>query len=114
MSTLVLMDHVSCVCCVLSHLSHVQLFVTPWTVACQAPVSVGFSRQILESEVKWVVISYSRGPVLLMSPALAGGIKLPSRDPGIKPVPLMCPALAGRFFTTSATWIISVSNLLQY
>ena len=26
-------------------LSHVQLFVTPWTVACQAPLSVGFSRQ---------------------------------------------------------------------
>ena len=26
-------------------LSHVQLFVTPWTVACQAPLSLGFSRQ---------------------------------------------------------------------
>ena len=26
-------------------LSHVQLFVTPWTVACQAPLSMGFSRQ---------------------------------------------------------------------
>ena len=26
-------------------LSHVQLFVTPWTVARQAPLSVGFSRQ---------------------------------------------------------------------
>ena len=26
-------------------LSHVQLFVTPWTVAYQAPHSVGFSRQ---------------------------------------------------------------------
>ena len=26
-------------------LSHVQLFATPWTVACQAPSSVGFSRQ---------------------------------------------------------------------
>ena len=25
-------------------------------------------------------------------------------DPGIKPVSLMFPALAGRFFTTSATW----------
>ena len=28
-----------------SQLSHVQLFVTPWTVACQAPLSIGFSRQ---------------------------------------------------------------------
>ena len=26
-------------------LSHVQLFVTPWTVALQAPLSMGFSRQ---------------------------------------------------------------------
>ena len=31
-------------CCVLSCFSCVQLFVTPWTVACQAPVSVGCSR----------------------------------------------------------------------
>ena len=26
-------------------LSHVQLFETPWTVACQAPLSMEFSRQ---------------------------------------------------------------------
>jgi len=26
-------------------LSHVRLFVTPWTVAHQAPLSMGFSRQ---------------------------------------------------------------------
>ena len=26
-------------------LSRVQLFATPWTVACQAPPSLGFSRQ---------------------------------------------------------------------
>ena len=26
-------------------LSHVRLFVTPWTVARQAPLSMGFSRQ---------------------------------------------------------------------
>ena len=25
--------------------SHVQLFVTSWTIACQAPLSMGFSRQ---------------------------------------------------------------------
>ena len=25
-------------------------------------------------------------------------------DPGMEPTPLMCPALAGRFFNTSATW----------
>ena len=26
-------------------LRHVRLFATPWTVACQAPPSMGFSRQ---------------------------------------------------------------------
>ena len=31
--------------CVLSRFSHVQLFVTPWTIAHQAPLSMGFSRQ---------------------------------------------------------------------
>ena len=31
-------------CMLLSCFSHVQLFVTLWTVACQAPVSMGFSR----------------------------------------------------------------------
>ena len=30
--------------CVPSRFSHVQLFVTPWTVACQAPLSMRFSR----------------------------------------------------------------------
>jgi len=29
----------------LSHFSHVQLFATLWTVAHQAPLSLGFSRQ---------------------------------------------------------------------
>ena len=33
------------VVCVLSRFSHVQLFATVWTVAHQAPLSVGFSRQ---------------------------------------------------------------------
>ena len=29
----------------LSHFSHVRLFATPWIVAHQAPLSMGFSRQ---------------------------------------------------------------------
>ena len=36
--------------------SRVQLFVTPWTVAYQAPLSVGFSQKELEG----VAISFSR------------------------------------------------------
>ena len=39
--------------CMLSHFSHVRLFATPWTVACQAPRSTGFSRQ------EWRVIDQS-------------------------------------------------------
>ena len=31
--------------CMLSRFSHVCLFATPWTAACQAPLSMGFSRQ---------------------------------------------------------------------
>ena len=31
--------------CLLSHFSHVRLFTISWTVAQQAPLSVGFSRQ---------------------------------------------------------------------
>ena len=37
-----------CVCIyiyMLSCFSHVRVFVTPWTVAHQAPLSMGFSRQ---------------------------------------------------------------------
>ena len=34
-----------CNACMLSCLSRVQLFATPWTVACQASPSMGFSRQ---------------------------------------------------------------------
>ena len=43
---------------VIQLLSRVQFFVTPWTVACQAPLSMEFLQaRILE----WVAISYSRG-----------------------------------------------------
>ena len=31
--------------CVLSRFSHVQLCATLWTVACQAPLSMGWSKQ---------------------------------------------------------------------
>ena len=31
--------------CVLSCFSHVQFVFTLWTIACQAPLSMGFSRQ---------------------------------------------------------------------
>ena len=39
------LDHKESCVCAPSHFSHVWLFVTPWTVAHQAPLSKGFSRQ---------------------------------------------------------------------
>ena len=39
-------------------LSCVRLFVTPWTVACQAPLSMG----ILQARIlEWVAVPFSRG-----------------------------------------------------
>ena len=69
----------------LSCFSRVQLFATLWTVARQAPLSMGFSRQ-----------EYWSG---LTCPPPGD---LP--DPGMKPVPLMYLALAGGFFTISTIW----------
>ena len=59
--------------------AHVQLFVTPWTVAHQAPLSMGFSKQEYWS-----------------------GLPFPPPgdppNPGIKPH-LLCLLQAGSFFT---------------
>ena len=39
-------------------LSHVRLFTTPWTIACQAPLSIG----ILQARIlEWVAMPSSRG-----------------------------------------------------
>ena len=35
-------------------LSHVRLFATPWTVACRAPLSMGFSRREYWSELPFL------------------------------------------------------------
>ena len=68
-----------CVCvCVLSH---VWLFVAPWIVAHQAPLSMEFPRQEYWSELPFPIpgdLSYL----------------------GIEPKSLLSPELAGRFFTT--------------
>ena len=59
-----------------SHLVMSESFVTPWTVACQAPLSMGFPRQECWSE-------------------------LPFPSPGDTPYPgtePASPALAGKFF----------------
>ena len=69
----------------LSYFSSVQLFVTLWTVAHMAPLSMRFSRQ-----------EYWSG----LSCPPAGDLP----DPGFEPASLMSPALADEFFTTSTTW----------
>ena len=42
-----------CVCVCMNTLSHVLLFVTPWTVAQQAPLSMEFSRQEY-----WIILPF--------------------------------------------------------
>ena len=69
---------------VVQSLNRVRLFVTPWTVTHQAPLSMGFSRQ-----------GYWSG---LPFPPPGN---LP--DPGIEPVSPASPSLAGRLFTSEAT-----------
>jgi len=86
--------------CVLSCFSRVWHFATLWTIAYQAPLSTGFSRQ-----------EHSSG-----LPCLPPG-DLP--DPGIKLTSLTSAALAGRFFTTSTMWeahmfIIHLSKSTEY
>ena len=54
-------------------LSHVQLFATPWTAACQAPLSMGFLRQEYWSGLPFSSQGESSRPRYQVSPALAGG-----------------------------------------
>ena len=62
-----------------------QFFVAPWTVACQAPPSMG----ILQAR-NW------------------SGVPFPPPgdlpDPGIEPVSVASPPLTGRLLSTSSTW----------
>ena len=69
----------------LSHSSCVQLFVTLWTVAHQAPLPIGFSREACWS-------------------GLPGPPPGDLPNPGIQPASLPSPALAGGFFTSSTIW----------
>ena len=62
--------------------SHAQLFVTPWTVALQAPLSMKFFGQEYWSELPF--------PPPGNFPCL-----------GIRFASLASPALAGKFFTTA-------------
>ena len=77
--------------CMLSCFGHIWLCAALWTITCQAPLSMGFSRQ-----------DYLSG-----LPCLPPG-NLP--NPGIEPEFLTSPVLADRFFTISVTWETSTSQ----
>ena len=62
-------------------LSYVQNFVSSWTIACQAPLSMEFSRQ------HWSGLPFPLSGDLL--------------DTGMEPATFVSPALADRFFTTT-------------
>ena len=80
--------------CAWSHFSCVQIFATSWVVAHQAPLSVEFSRQ-----------EHLNG-LPFLPPA-----DLP--EPGMKLRSLTSPTLAGKFFTTSASWEASISLIFN-
>ena len=57
----------------ISHFSHVQLFVAPWTVARQVPLSVKFLGQQHQSEFPFPIPGDLPNPGIKPgSPALAG------------------------------------------
>ena len=62
----------------LSHFRCVRLFAIPWTVACQSPLSMGFSRQeywhLLPCPLPRDLCDPGIKVASLRSPALAGGI----------------------------------------
>ena len=68
-----------CMCMCVCVLSRVWLFATPWTIACQVPLFMEFSRQVYWSELPFP----SPGDV---------------PDPGIKPVSPAYPALTADSF----------------
>ena len=102
----------------LCSLSCVQLLVTSWTVAFQAPLSMGFPRQEYWSGNNGVTISSSRGSSQPRDQSCISGVSCVSRQvcyhclaPG---KPLLPPRI--RCMTPSKLYILSIpqsSNLLS-
>ena len=101
--------------CVWQSLSCVRLFVSPWTIACQAPLSMEFFRQEYWSgwsEVKWKLLSRVRLFAILWTIQSMGFSRpeywsgLPSPSPGGSSQPkdwTQVSCIAGGFFTNWAT-----------
>ena len=80
-----------CCCCLVAKL-YLTLFLTPWTIAHQAPLSMGFSREEYRSGLPF------------SSP---GDLS----DPGIDPT---SSALAGGFFTTEPPGRATYTYILSF
>ena len=84
--------HSSSLGCMLSCFSHVQLFVTPWTIAHQAPLSMGFSKKECWNVLPFLLLAY-----------------LP--DPRITPA---SPVLSADSFTTEPSWKPAVDHFTSF
>ena len=73
-------------------LSHVQLFVTLWTVACYAPLSMEFSRQEY-----WIVLAFPS----------SGDLPKPE-------IKCASPTLVGRLFTNEPPGLPFLSDCTVY
>ena len=78
--------------CMLSRFSVIQFFVTSWTVACQAPLSMGFSKQEY-----WSRLPFSPPGDLY--------------DPGIEPPSPTSPTWAGRLHYHQARLTVSLQGV---
>ena len=97
------------------YISHVQLFATPWTVAHQAPLSVGFSRQECWSGLPCLLpgdLPYPwMEPASLMSPVLA--VKsLPLVPPG-KPLLSLNSVQFNTFLLLRTFWVQGTLEILK-
>ena len=81
--------------CVLSHFNHVPLYMTPWTVACQAPLSMGILQERMMERVACPPAGDPPNPRMEpRSPALQAD-SLPAEPPGKSEseVTQLCPTL---------------------
>ena len=89
-------------------LSHVWLFATPWTVACQAPPSLGFSRQEYQSALSCPPPGDLPNPGIKprsLAPLALAGDSLPLVPPG-KPQLSLRPSQIMAVFLPTTPWAI--------
>ena len=85
-----------CVCVCVSHFLHVRLFVSPWSVACQTPLSMEFCRQ-----APWSGLPFPF-PGDLLDPGIESGSSamqaesLPSKPPGMLPIIFMLQVIEAK------------------